>query len=685
MNRQFLEKKHSYKAYNDLRKIIIREFKLHIQDEMTYDQFKSIYDKYGNDIKDSDFARVIFDVDYIQFQKVKRGDHRTMRILSFEYYTENDFWRIRKEIFQSEKYIFSYGLSYEKILLLHSKYGEKFSLEMFSEHVLGIHGKILTSKKSKLTERTDAKEINLEQIRFIQTTREKIGMEPDVYIGSEINYEKLHELYIKYCPNQIIDERTFAIRILAIKDDTYSRMPNKPLKKVKILVNYPINPEHLASLRREVIEENEFVYLQQLSAININRVYKRKGGVYSKNIFLHEIFDINPLSYSQLFRKGNNISILSDSNIELFIKELQEKITRDEKLENNQLIRVDRIKEIYKMYGSGFDEKYFCVEIIGMSLDAYSYLDDTAEVRVFTSEKARIFNRHTIEGKQLSEKEAEKRRASRNSYNLRKPKSFKKKKEEESDKKKEEESDKIKYIRKQVIEKQSLHKGDLISVRQFEEIYKEYEFVINRREFAKYVLDIMDDTFCEKIKNSTIENYDTKNIKVLSKEFMTDKQIYNLKKEAVYKVRLDDTGHLSLSEFNRIYYKTKHTLSRNQFAQEVLGMTYSQFYMLDNKKTKRCRLNIEELKKSIQDEIIIGNSIQPEVTYEQKIDFAIKNTLHRRKEIDIDRFTELYANYLKYVKKQGSDILSEKRFALHYLDIKEKNGIPYKREKMSRF
>jgi hypothetical protein len=110
----FLEKAHSYKAYYDLRQKIIKEFKLHILDRMSYNQFKTIYDKYGKNIKESDFARIIFDVDYIQFQKVKRGDHRTMRILSFEYYTENDFWRIRKTILEKEKTIFD-RLNYKKV------------------------------------------------------------------------------------------------------------------------------------------------------------------------------------------------------------------------------------------------------------------------------------------------------------------------------------------------------------------------------------------------------------------------------------------------------------------------------------------------------------------------------------------------------------------------------------------
>ena len=674
MKADFLKKRTSYIVYADLRQRIIREFKLHIQDEMTYDQFKSIYDKYGDDIKDSDFARVIFDVDYIQFQKVKRGDHRTMRILSFEYYTENDFWRIINNIIQREDEIFSYGLNYEKILILYSRYGEKFSLEMFSEHVLGIHGKILANKKSKPNERTEAIEINLEQIESIQTIREKIGMEPEVFIGNEINYVTLHKLYIKFCPNQIIDERTFAICILAIKDDVYSRMSNKPLKKVKILLNYPINPDYLASLRAKLIEEEQFYFLQPLNVDKIDDIYMKNGGIYSKSIFLQEVFDINSLLYSIASRRKHNITILSDSDIQQYIKELQERIIKEEKLEINQLIKVARIRRIFEKYGNGFDEKYFCVEILRMSINDYYQMNDEGEFRVFVyaNIKTRNLNRHTLNGIQLDEKKAEERRKNTErkirQHDTKEKSAIKQKKigeKKKTKKTKEIEVDRIKAIRKLIIEKYSFHKGDSISVGQFEKIYGEFGKDFDKKEFALHCLDISNDVFNKKVKNADKKYLNVKNIEILKKEFMNEEQIENLKKEVMHIVRIDDNDSITLLEFNRVYGSTKHTLSRYQFANIVFGMSYSKYYTLNSGKIKKSKIQKRESTRTVKDDF------KADVTYNQKIRFALRNSLHRRQEIDIKKFGILYGKYIEFIKESSNNALSERDFATQYLDIDE--------------
>ena len=536
----YLEKAHSYKKYYDLRQKIIKEFKLHILDRMSYNQFKTIYDKYGKDIKESDFARIIFDVDYVQFQKVKRGDHGAMTILSFENYIENDFWRIRSNILEREKNFFDYGLNYEKVQMLYDKYGEKFPLEMFAEHVLGIHGKTLAAIKSKSNQRTNISDINLDQIIYIQSIREKICLEPKVFIGNEINYDVLHELYKKYCSNEIIDERTFAICILAIKDDVYTRMYNNHDKKTVILSNCPINPEQLALLRSKIIEENKFIFLQQLSVSEIDRIYRDNGGVYSKSMFLQEIFDINPATYTQAKLRKNNISILSDSRIEQYVEELQSRIIFEEGLERNQLISIDRIQEIYEKYGKDVERKYFIIQILGVSYNQYSQMNNVEKTRVFTIAPKNVnINRHRNPGVQLEEAKAKTRRERLQSLqDGRTEKERKKeiitkktKRQEKRSKTKSIEIEKIKTVRERVIEKYTLHSGDFISANQFENIYIEFGEGLDKREFSKYILDISDYVYNEKIKNKT--NNNVKNIKILTKEFMTEEQIMHLKKEVM--------------------------------------------------------------------------------------------------------------------------------------------------------
>lgn len=376
----YLEKAHSYKAYYDLRQKIIKEFKLHILDQIPYDLFKIIYDKYGKDIEESDFARIILDVDYIQFQKVKRGDNGVVIILSFEYYIENDFWRIRKTILEKEKTIFDNGLNYEKVQMLHDTYGEKFSLEMFAEHVLGINVNRLEKLRYNPNQRTEVTDISLEQITYIQETRKLIASDSNVFIRQPIKYDRLQELYKKYCPDQIIDERTFAIRVLAIaSDNMYRIIHNNHAKETKIFSNFPIEFTQLSLLRRRIIEENEFTFLQELSADIIDSIYAKYGSIYTKPLFLQEIFDINILDYNSAKRRKSSIKILSDIKIE----EIQGEIREEEGLERNQLISKDKIEEIYSKYGKGFDKKDFCICILGISNEEYCQINEIENVKIF--------------------------------------------------------------------------------------------------------------------------------------------------------------------------------------------------------------------------------------------------------------------------------------------------------------
>ncbi len=375
----FLEKAHSYKAYYDLRQKIIKEFNLQILGKITYDSFKIIYDKYGNDMKESDFARIILDVDYIQFKKVKRGEHGVTTILSFEYYTENDFWRIRKTILEKEKTIFD-RLNYKKVQMLYDTYGEKFSLEMFAEHVLGIHGNRLPKLRYIPNQRTEVTDISLEQITYIQETRKLIASDPNVFIRQPIKYDRLQELYKKYCPDQIIDERTFAIRVLAIaSDNMYSFIQNNHAKETKIFSNFPIESTQLSSLRSRIIKENGFTFLQKLSVDIIDSIYEKYGSIYTKPLFLQEIFDINILDYNSAKRRKSSIKILSDIKIE----EIQGEIREEEGLEGNQLISKDKIEEIYSKYGKGFDKKDFCICILGISIEEYCQINEIENVEIY--------------------------------------------------------------------------------------------------------------------------------------------------------------------------------------------------------------------------------------------------------------------------------------------------------------
>lgn len=160
-----LQSKINYKSVHERRTNMITEQKLHIQDSITYDSFKQLYQIYGMKLEEQEFAKYFLDIDYRSFYNLQSGLRNTTQILEREYYSYEELDRIDEQILLNSGLKPKDKIGYEELIDLHNTYGDKFSLKMFAEENLGITAhkvddmnfdksqRAVVLKKKKLVER----------------------------------------------------------------------------------------------------------------------------------------------------------------------------------------------------------------------------------------------------------------------------------------------------------------------------------------------------------------------------------------------------------------------------------------------------------------------------------------------------------------------------------------------------
>lgn len=200
----------------------------------------------------------------------------------------------------------------------------------------------------------------------------------------------------------------------------------------------------------------------------------------------------------------------------------------------------------------------------------------------------------------------------------------------------------MRLIRKMMITKEKLHINDKIDYERFLELYKKYGNSVDEKDFAKYVLDI------PYHKHYCLQCGKTKITPILSREYVTSKEIEEIKKYVMSDINYFGFSHVNYEIVEDLYNRYAGRLSMFMFAEEILGISTHSIECMKSDREKETRLfnqsliNRADIRKR-QNEIIVGEKLH--------IDDTITKV----------QFYELYAKY-------GIGI-SEREFATRVLQI----------------
>ena len=434
------EREYNEIQINSIKKKILAESKLHIGDLITLEQFKELYDKFGENIDLKVFALKVLETPHNSLNRFLRGIQNKMSVFPNYIVNPIDIFSLRERVIKEENLHINDLLSNEEFQRLYEKYGWILSEVMFAEDILdinsiGVKNMRVSGKKSAILTNIDIPE------EFIEDLKERVVSENRLEQGQEISLIELKGLYQKY--GGVLSERQFAEFALEIDNDRYNHLIAGMYKKVSILRYKETDFE---SIRKQIIAECGLHRDDNVTYKGFQRLHKKYAPNMPEYIFADRVLDIDVHRYNNIkFWRGDSKTYILYREKLPSREELQERkktILRERKLHSKDRIDYKGFKKIYKKYG-GIIPEYMFAEIM---LDIPP--SKLTDLKSHPSKKYRILLRTTMSEEEISK------------------------------------------LREKVLIENSIYPDKQLSLNEFLSIYNKYFHTLSQIDFAEKILGI---------------------------------------------------------------------------------------------------------------------------------------------------------------------------------------------------
>lgn len=710
-----LQSKINYKNLSVRRKEMITAENLHIQDAINREAFFYLYEKYGKDMSEKDFARYFLDIDYTSYYRLQSKMRDTAIVLTREFYLDEELDEMRKRLLEETGIQPKSQINNEKLLELYRKYGGKFSLKMFAEEALALNAHRVDDLNFKPNSTAIVLNREFPNRTVIRKVRENIvKSETKLHMSSKITLSEFENLYKKYVILQgfELDKKNFALKVLGITNDTYLRFENGKRESVTVFSSYPINPDYIENLREKVIITENLHINESISMQRFDELYENYGGILTQELFAEEILDTSIDNVKNARRRNNDITILTKIEIpEEYIVELRDKVVSENNLKSNDLKSLDYMRVLYKKYGYILSEKQFVTLILGVPPYNYDQLNTgtTKQSYILVDKEEKDFEeirRKVISENKLhydDEMEYKEFHRIHQQYgptireyifaekildisqvclgNLRHNKENSSTHILLSEPLPSDEE--ILILKKEILKKYKLHRRDSINYKQFKKIYNKYAGVMPEDMFAEKILDVQKGSL-HKIKY--IKNSMTM---ILLKSFPSKEELKELKQKVRTENEIYPGKAVSLEEFEKCFTKYEHILTKNEFARTIFKIPNTYLKKLTDKEektvtvgdVKRYRDNLpsNSVIENIREYLIQGLSISqiagsmfiPINIAKKYLDYAIQTGAISLEECKIECIKRLFSRKESRVTMQKITNLSEEEINGIVLKIKQ--------------
>lgn len=479
-----------------LRQEMIEKEKLHINDSINYEKFLELYNEYGKELSQEDFARIYLDISISNYYNLK--SKKEIKILKEEEIEDEYICRIKLYIIKNLGLTKETPITYEQFQQIYNSIPTKLSEVLFADKILDITYNALAKiknnklKRTKIFQKIDYiyfdKEISEKTIiekskyysNIVKQLKNNIAQDRKLHIGDKISYTQFQEIYEIY--GEDYTDKDFAVTILGISEEKARKFLNKKIKEVEIWNNEILDLDSLLKIRKNVINEEGLHIKDKITYEQFRNLYEKYAENLPEKIFAEEILDILEYGFRALKKgKFQKLIILTDINISQELEnEIGRQIKENENLYRGKEITYEQFLELYKKYAYVMGEKEFAEKILKMNLNS---------LKSGITKVSKVFYKE--EFKEYDELE-------------------------------------IKQLRDIVIKENKLHIGQSISGKTFERIYKKYiNFGLDEKSFGEKILDIKAYKIPIILKNNNEE------VIILSNEIVSEDEIKNLRENFI--------------------------------------------------------------------------------------------------------------------------------------------------------
>ena len=368
------------------RKVIINE-NLHMEDKISYERFEELYNKYSGILSREYFAIEVLDVQYQALQKAKRINTQ-ITILTKIQITEEYISELRIKIMAEKSLKYNQLLSYKDFQNLYNEYGFPLSERMFATEILGIpnvqyYYSMRTGERNACYIFADCQDVDFKEIRA------RMILENKLHYDDKITYRELKRLHNKYAPN--VRENVFAREALDITQSMLDHIRIKKENTASILLGEMLpSKEEIQDIRDKVKKKYGLHKKDKLTFEQIENMYKEFGGIMPIDMFALQILDIN---INILYKLRANPNCMAQIYIRTEftkqeIDELRTNVMKDYKLYPGKRIDMNRFLQIYYEANHILMQSHFATDVLGIKISMFQKFKkgEISDVVIFQAE-----------------------------------------------------------------------------------------------------------------------------------------------------------------------------------------------------------------------------------------------------------------------------------------------------------
>ena len=337
----------------EIREGVIKSEGLHIKDEMTYEQFQRLYEKYAGKLSEEMFAEEILDISRVGFKNLKKGKSPNSIILGDIDISEEIKEKVCQEIKKNEHIYKGKRISYEEFLYLYRKYAFVIKEIDFAEKILKINvtqfrelkkGKCKTTRVFNIDEFEVYNELELKQLRNI------IIKENRLHMGDSISGQKFQRLYDTYGFG--MSKEFFGEKILDMKPYRIPVILADSNENTIILLNEKVSKDEFKRIRTRFLKSREHCIGDMINYKEFTRLYQQYGEKLSEVQFAEKILFItneNLKAIRQNVKTGRETAIFGNLRLsDAYMAKLKARIIKKYALYFRQNITPEFFDKIYQ-------------------------------------------------------------------------------------------------------------------------------------------------------------------------------------------------------------------------------------------------------------------------------------------------------------------------------------------------
>lgn len=364
-----------------IREETIKKEKLHINEKISYAQFKEIYNKHSGILTEVDFALEILDIPRTRYNELKKDKCESLVLSSIE--VPEEFYSDAKEKIKTNEHVYrGKPITYEEFLKLHEKYGfvtndiefgEK-TLEMDPDSIRSLkRGDIKTSWILKGEENEKSPE---EHEKDIKRLRQIVIKENKLHIEDRMTGSKFTELYEKYGFG--MSQKDFALGVLDIKDYRLNVILRDESQGTAILTNEKVSKDKIKALRKAFFSSGEHCTEDSIDYKEFLRLYDLYGGILSERQFAEKVLFMSAdrLTFIRT-HPGEETEIFCRAKVsDAYIANLKARLIKESLLYYKQPVTLPFFNRLYKNARTILSKPNFAKEILEVNRWSYRELEN---------------------------------------------------------------------------------------------------------------------------------------------------------------------------------------------------------------------------------------------------------------------------------------------------------------------